>query len=437
MTGRSRFARAAAACALAAALALQGCVTRSGGGAASKGGRVRIGPFFEWRESPDGSVFWAARPFWSREISAGRKTDEQDFLWPLATRHASQGGMWWRALNMWGSADAATPEYFFAFFPLWHQGATREGKFHCGLFPVYGEHPHFLFMDNIRYALFPAFLSYDVKGEPRQYVLWPVFSAVPSRGSAGVWPLAGRSRLRESTHWYMLWPVFTWAYYDADRDTPGAGKSWMVWPLCGAVDRERETQYMFLPPFFGYVRTPYAKRWRMPWPLFERHRSGYKDSWHFWPFAYLSGLRSYDAGMDYAAFDAKKEAGELPEPETVTRHYIWWLVTDERTKTAKRRSESFRIFPFWASERTYATEPDGTERMVSSYRRLWPFWSSETENGVNRQRALEPVPIRHVPAIDRNWAPFWTLWDCRDTEDGGTLHTWLWGIIKYTTGGRD
>ena len=417
------------AAAAAAAIAAAGCVTRSGGRADSPRRitrRFRAGPFFEWHETADGGSFWAVRPLWSHESLPSEKSDIHDFAWPLATRHVESGNLWWRVLNAFGHADGSSPEYSFMFFPLWHHGSDRNGDFRWGLFPLYGEHHHILFMDNVRYALFPFYLRYDVNGEPRHYALWPVFSFEPGRGSLGVWPFFGTAKRRESTQWYMAWPVFTWAEYGKDRDTSGAGHSWMVWPLCARVCRERESQFMILPPFFGWARTPYAERLRAPWPFFERYRSHYKDSWHFWPFYYASDLRPQDASLKLEDKPEKEE-----EPDVTTRHYVWWLITDEETKSSKRRSESFRVFPFWTSEKTYARNPDGTETEIGSYRRLWPFWSSETDRGVNRQRALELCPIRHAPAIDRNIAPFWTLWDSEDKDNGARVHSWLWGIIQY------
>ena len=430
----TRRARAIGILAAAAALACAaGCVTheKRANPSAPEPWRLRVGPFFEWHDRPDGGTLRAVRPFWSRETDPAMHTDEQDFLWPAAVRHMQSGNMWWRVLNAWGVANAADPEYTFWFFPLWHHGRDRKGDFSCGLFPVYGRAPHILFMDNVEYALFPLYLGYDVNGVSRHYALWPVISCVPERGSFGFWPLAGRARQRESTHWYALWPVATWALHDADRDTSGEGCSWMFWPLCGGVSRERESQWMFLPPLFGYAETPYARRWRAPWPLFERFNGTYKDSWMFWPFYTSSDLYRIDAKRTLA--DAAEKP--RPEPQSETRHYIWWLVTDETTRSDKSRTESFRVFPFWTSEKTYRKNPDGTETVASSYRRFWPFWSSETKNGKNVQRALELCPVRHAPGIDRNWAPFWTLWGKEETPDGETVHTWLWGLIEYTLGG--
>ena len=71
-----------------------------------------------------------------------------------------------------------------------------------GLFPFYGTHPHFLLMENWQFAL---------------------------------WPLLSHARRRAADHWYALWPLATWACYDEDRDTSGAGYSWMFWPCYGTA----------------------------------------------------------------------------------------------------------------------------------------------------------------------------------------------------------
>ena len=71
---------------------------------------------------------------------------------------------------------------------------------------------------------------------------------------------------------------------------------------------------------------------------------------------------------------------------------------------------------------------------VASYTRLWPFWSCETKKGLSHHRVLELVPIRHTEGIDRNWAPFWTFWECRDRPDGRTRHSVFWNLITWHTG---
>ena len=71
-----------------------------------------------------------------------------------------------------------------------------------GLFPFYGTHPHFLLMENWQFAL---------------------------------WPLLSHARRWAADHWYALWPLATWACYDEDRDTSGAGYSWMFWPCYGTA----------------------------------------------------------------------------------------------------------------------------------------------------------------------------------------------------------
>ena len=50
-----------------------------------------------------------------------------------------------------------------------------------------------------------------------------------------LWPLLSHARRRAADHWYALWPLATWACYDEDRDTSGAGYSWMFWPCYGTA----------------------------------------------------------------------------------------------------------------------------------------------------------------------------------------------------------
>ena len=347
----------------------------------------QVGPFYE-----QGPGMVAVRPFYARE---GETTD---VLWPLLTSHRD----WWRFCYVLGGYSQPDGQSQFSVFPLWFNGTDRDGSSYAGLFPVYGHHPHFALMYDLDFVLWPVWMRYRTPrpstGEwiTSSAVLWP-FVSWRSDGSFGVWPVCGLGRQRESDHRYALWPLVTWATYREDRDTAGAGSSWMVWPLYGRVRRERERQDLVLPPLFSYAETRQgAVRLRCPWPFFERERSPTRDRLSVWPL--------YERSVDREYADGRPSA-------SVTR-FGWKLVElyDDET----------RVFPFWVSRR------DG------SYFRLWPLWESETRDGATRSRALSLVPIRWIPAVDRNWAKFWTFYE-RTSNPVCTDHSLLWGLIRWRT----
>ena len=394
------------------------------------------GPFFEYRRAigpnPKGGsredrlrTFWAFRPFYSQVRAP--ETTERDFLWPLATSHSREDAMWWRAffIAYGDSRDGLEPSWSFNLLPLFFCGDERRSGGYWGLFPIYGTHPHFLLMDDWRFVLWPIWMDYSVKGTGHGAVLWPIVTWKNNdTATVGVWPVFSHARLRESDHWYALWPIATWASYDEDRDTAGYGYSWMFWPLCGQVERAREEQLLFLPPFFSWTRTPHVRRWRLPWPFVDIELGSRRDRISVWPFyEHLNGYPYSDANA--AAADRK--------PDERTRRYLWLVVEDTELETEETLETRFNFFPFWTSERRYVKKPDGTRREVSSFTRVWPFWRSETEHGFTRRRVLDLVPIRHAEGLDRNWSPFWTFWSSESVEGGTTDHSLFWNIITWTS----
>ncbi len=348
----------------------------------------QVGPFYEQR--PDDG-YYALRPLYAQE------GDVTDIVWPLFTKHET----WWRALWFIHYQDTGEDSQF-DLMPLWFNGETRAGETYWGLFPLYGHHPHFLLVHDLDFALWPLWMRYRMPrpSEDRwmtsNVVLFPFFHWRDD-GSWGVWPLYGVGHQRESDHRYALWPIVTWANYRSDRDTSGAGYSWWVWPLYGSVERERESQTMFIPPFFGYAETPHVKRWRLPWPIIEWERGTKRDRTSIFPL--------WESVADKRYSDGQVEAR--------TMRFGYKLVELYDTET--------RVFPFWASRK------DG------SYLRVWPFYEHEkTDDGTTHGSVLSLMPIRWVPQIDRNWAKFWTFYEFESCPMH-TDHSLLWGIIRWRT----
>ena len=364
---------------------------------------IQIGPF--WQHDENGSA--ALRPLWSRT------TETTDVLWPVFTAHRD----WWRCCFVAHYMDNDAG-WQFSLLPIWWNGTAKrrgdegEAESYWGLFPVWGGHPHFLGVYDLNFALWPLYHAYSSPrpSEGRMMrshaVLFPFFHWRDD-GSWGFWPVCGVGHQRESDHRYFLWPIFTWADYRADRDTAGEGTSWMFWPLVAHVGRERENQWMALPPFFSLAVVRYPEfstpeeeirgmLLRCPWPIIEWENSANRERIAVLPLYERVRWRSMKDGE----FDG-----------SVTR-FGWKLVElyDDET----------RVFPIWTSRR------DG------SYFRLWPFWESSVRDGVEYGRFLSLFPIRHVPAVDRNWSKFWTFYE-REENPVEVKHSLFWGIIRWHT----
>ncbi len=347
---------------------------------------IQIGPF--WESRPDDG-FWALRPIVSRE------KEDFDVLWPVYASHRD----WWRFMFLAYWQEFPEPEsYQFTLLPVWFNGRDAKGEDYWGLFPLYGHHPHILAMDDFTFALWPLWHRYSKpRGRERlvtNAVLFP-FISWRSDGSWGLWPIYGVNHARESDHRYALWPFVTWASYREDRDTAGAGSSWMVWPVCGRVERERETQTLVAPPFFSYAETASGDwKLRSPWPFIEVERTAARRRTSVWPLWESVENLSWKDGSTVSS---------------VTR-FGWKLVEIYDDET--------RVFPFWSSGRDHT--------------RLWPLWESETRGDVTELRFLDLIPIRWVPAIDRNWAKYWTLYESVSTPLY-TDHSLFWGLIRWRT----
>ena len=369
---------------------------------------LQIGPF--WQQTDNSA---ALCPFWSNESVAAdaqhAEVDTTDVLWPVFTSHRD----WWRFCYFMHYQEQKDGGWQFDILPIWFNGKDVDQGSYWGLFPMWGHHPHVLMLNDWDFCLWPLWMRYKTpRSQTRgagdddwmtsNVVLFP-FIHWRDDGSWGVWPLCGAGHQRESDHYYALWPIATWASYRADRDTGGAGYSWMFWPLWASIERERESQWMFIPPFFGYAKTPFGSRIRAPWPIFELERTKIKRRISVFPLFEDVRLYGYGGGST----------------ESGATRFGWKLV--ELYRGQNGRIEETRVFPFWTSG--------------GSIFRVWPFWSSETEDAkgeVVHTRVLELFPIRWVDAIDRNWAPYWTFYESRSNPIC-TDHSLFWGIIKWRT----
>ncbi len=364
----------------------------------------QVGPFYEQRDD-----YWAVRPLVSHEA------ETTDVLWPVFTAHRD----WWRFCYFINHQETAESDgYNFTIVPIWFNGRDLDGSGYWGFFPLYGRHPHIGLMYDFTFALWPLWHSYRMPrpstGEDLKThaVLFPLVSW-RSDGAWSFWPLYGVNYQRESDHRYALWPLITWASYREDRDTSGAGYSWYVLPFYGQIRRDREEQDLVLPPFFSVARTwrkgipawahdvaePESIQWRSLWPLVEYRKGPSRERLSIWPF--------YEHSVNY-------EYGSLTEGDaeissSVTR-FGWKLV--------EIYDDEIRVFPFYASGRDHL--------------RVWPFWESETKGDVTRGRFLALFPIRWVPAIDRNFAKFWTFYE-NESCPLYTEHSLFWGIIRWRT----
>ena len=382
--------------------------------------RLRVGPFFEYgsREGR-GMTRLAVRPFFAWEEDRRNPPDrDMEVVWPLSHFGWRGDAFHWRVvMTFWNDEDRTdrlTRDYSLAIPPLWVNGRDGEDAY-WGLFPIWGRMPKFLLLEDFRWRLFPLWLSYrtgGTQGVGRTYVLWPFFSLKHDDDAArwGLWPLYGTKRERERDSRYVLWPFWNDQTFHAPNHNGGA---WMLWPLAERIDADTEQGWGLLPPLFRWSETTDgAFLLRCPWPLFERYRDRRESTWRAWRFWGMTHRGTRDG---------------------------WWflhpIVVSERQRTENRFVRRFRVWPFYVDEETVAYDIRGRARTQHRHFRVWPFYASDWHEGEGlRRRALALFPIREVPAVERNWAPFWTLYTAtREPGSGEVLHELFWGLIWWRT----
>ncbi|HOR97288.1 MAG TPA: hypothetical protein P5125_04480 [Kiritimatiellia bacterium] len=387
--------------------------------------RFRLGPFFEYRATREGGVFWAVRPFYADVRDPVSDTHVTDVAWPLGTFHRDHQQSWWRLLLAYGSDDDVTRDdaaWKTVILPVWFEGRTRAGEDYWALFPLYGHLPHMALMDDIDFTLFPLYFNYEVNGVERVYTPWPFFSRLtenPHLREEGVFPFWCRqiNTKKKTDRRYVLWPFWNSARYEDERNP---GSSFLLFPLYGEVNRARESQRLVLPPFFSYARTDSAERWRLPWPFYET-----REIWE---------TRTTEASFQRSYWPFY---GEFEGSDERRRYAAWPLLKYTRTESPKRLTERTRFFPFYTCETIWQPSPGAPGlRETERYTRVWPFFVRETTSRGSRFRALEFNLIRHSGGIERNWAPFWTLYERVELPSGMARHDLLWGLVRWTTGRR-
>ena len=382
--------------------------------------RLRVGPFFEYgsREGR-GMTRLAVRPFFAWEEDRRNPPDrDMEVVWPLSHFGWRGDAFHWRVvMTFWNDEDRTdrlTRDYSLAIPPLWVNGRDGEDAY-WGLFPIWGRMPKFLLLEDFRWRFFPVWLSYrtgGTQGVGRTYVLWPFFSLKHDDDAArwGLWPLYGTKRERERDSRYVLWPFWNDQTFHAPNHNGGA---WMLWPLAERIDADTEQGWGLLPPLFRWSETTDgAFLLRCPWPLFERYRDRRESTWRAWRFWGMTHRGTRDG---------------------------WWflhpIVVSERQRTESRFVRRFRVWPFYVDEETVAYDIRGRARTQHRHFRVWPFYASDWHEGEGlRRRALALFPIREVPAVERNWAPFWTLYTAtREPGSGEVLHELFWGLIWWRT----
>ena len=421
-------------------------------------GRVRVGPFAEFGRNADGVTVTAVRPFYSeKRLDNGDAVT--DYLAPLGFSLREGEARRGRVLNVsWHRSGTNETQqvasYGFWFAPFYTQGRTLEGKDYWALIPIYGEMPRFMMVEDVKFALFPLYTTYRNTFVKRSFVLWPFFGWIDEERREdeekrhNFFPFYGTSRKGDWRTEYVMWP-----FWNSSRSVPSIlegerlrepweqGSRWMLFPVWGQTRTNRESQDMFLPPFFAWgSRTNVlgkTTRVRAPWPFLQYEEGPLVSKRDVWPL--------------YGTHESRSFAGTS---ESRSAYLLWPIAGMESTKSANTQMRSRWVAPIYyeqfreldgakenalysarlTDEQLIRAVESGVRASRAEYRRVWPLFTYREADGAFAFETLALWPQQYGGGMTRCWAPFWTLYARHGRKDGAVDNDVLWGMARWGRG---
>ncbi len=383
-----------------------------------------FGPFYERVETAAGSERVSYRPFIHTRITDGTTAAKRlEFFWPLYASNRRENALSWRFLLCFGVDDDTTdPEspYRTWLMPFWFQGHTKQGVDYAAFFPVYGTIRN-IFWDRVHFVMFPLWVEYDRAGFNSRSVLWPIFSRTTGSSGSGfkVFPLYGQMERpgKEKTR-FVMWPFWTSGTYT----DPSPGKSWMLFPIVGRVDRASESAWMVLPPFFsvahGRGKMDDYRKINCPWPFVRILDQKDDHKRVFWPFW----------GRFY------NDSGKLDKCWV-----LWPFYSSRFAERAGMQERSRSVFPvYYHSESLADTNQDEVyETEIEAFTRVWPLYSNRADETNSFTRIPDLTFSKRNSVLDRNLLGMFTLYTRGETTEPRQIdHSVLWGMLRRGYGDR-
>ena len=378
-----------------------------------------LGPLWENASSTQGWHMAALRPFYSAYELPSEEVIGQDYAWPLVTRRQRGNESLDRYLVFFNfthdepQVETGKRRYRFWLLPFYFQGRDKDGLAYRAVFPLGGTIREFAGRDEIKFVLFPIRVTSTLNDLESSSWLWPVFSRTTGDGvdMKRVFPLYGRhTRQGAYEKKFILWPFWTQTRYDYRKSS---GKGFILFPLYGQMKLTDQRTWWVVPPFFRYTSGDTMSRLYAPWP-FVQWSTGPVEKLYLWP---LWG---------------HKKMGGLERS-----FYLWPVFWDEKVTRGDEVQHRFIAAPFWMNLTSSNTNaPEAPPRLRAQ--KFWPLYSYRRVGEESRFRMLELWPFSEAAAVERNWAPWWTL--VSRTRQGEN-RDWevLWGLYRQAAredGGR-
>ncbi|HMP90802.1 MAG TPA: hypothetical protein PJ991_11410 [Kiritimatiellia bacterium] len=374
-----------------------------------------LGPLYEKAESSDGKSLKAVRPFYSTVDDPRNDRTLSDYLWPVGTTRTVHDENQWRWLFFYGfnhTTNDPGERYRTWILPLYFQGRDASGKTYRAVFPLGGTIKDFMGRDEFSFVLFPLYSTSAINDISTVNYLWPFISRTRSERDhiyrARVFPFYGVNRHEgKYRKRFVLWPIYSDVKYQYEKSKGGGH---ILFPVYGWLNIDTEKTLWIIPPFFRFTKGDERNVIYAPWPVYQRVTGKDYNKHYIWPIW------------------GRKKVG------TVDRHFYFWPFFWTDTDTGVDRvTDRFLAVPFFTHTVVRPAQPDETpksERPALSRRhKFWPIYSYRREGLASRFRMLELWPFAEAPAIERNWAPFWSIFT-RYADNDDVDREALWGIYR-------
>jgi len=379
-----------------------------------------LGPLFkaERKQTEHETAF---RPLFYRSSDPARGAALVDVLFPLYRYRRDRDMVEWNLLSILRYESQDYPERQrreYSLFPLFEYGHGDGRPTSYAFFPLAAHVYNWFGREETEYLLFPLWSRTRHRDGTRvDNVLWPFFARIhgddPQEHGFKIWPVVGSaSRPGHYDKFFLLWPF--WISNDTRLDS----------------DAPRHDRYAF--PFWLYTETPRRSERTVLWPLFswveQRGDQPYSVINAPWPLV-LIAKGEYRHGLNILPF-----YGDVTTGTSRTRWYLWPLYRQQTSTldTVIRTRQSLFYLLY-----TDLEEQVKGDRTIRSHRRLlWPLFGYYYKDGVSRfytPALVEPF-FPESEGVERNWSPFWRIYQTRWDQAGNRVSSLLWNLYWRETG---
>ncbi|GFE59325.1 hypothetical protein [Geobacter sp. AOG1] len=402
-----------------------------------------LGPLLKFERHGDDSTL-AARPLLYRTEDRREQTAQTSYLYPLASTDSSPRATTFQVMqllqkNVYRKGEEGE-EHNSQFFPFYLQGRSNKYGPYTSVFPLYGDIYERLWRDEIHFVLFPLYSRTVNRGTTSRNYLYPFFNTIEGDKESGFqfWPLYGQAA-KDGVYRkrFLLWPFFLSESRDLNTNNPKERR--YIFPFYSSLDSPQRTSRYYLWPFFGHTvdrgngearEEPAVSSFAFL-DVYEEQSKGKLEEWdYFWPFWYTvrSPERTEDSWLPFYARTVKKE--------TEKTWYMWPLYRTERLDSPLFRQDRDRLLYWLYSDNRESWPVDGMSRRKMAF---WPlFVYTRDPRGVMGFSFPAPVePILDKEGIEKNWAPFWRIYQQRWNEQGDSAASLLWNLYWHEARGKD